>query len=102
MTIKKIPLLCCSLLLTSSVSMATEMEGERLDYEACRVLVQKGEILSMAHLMARSTKESSEQILDAYLIRTDQRYIYEIESLGIDGVVRVFYLDATTGDLVSE
>ena len=78
-----------------------DMSGERLDAQACRVLVKKGTILPMSKLMKLADHKTTDHILDAFLIRGKTHYIYLIESVGVDGIVRTFYLDATTGERIS-
>jgi uncharacterized membrane protein YkoI len=73
--------------------------GTRLDYQACRVLVKRGEILPMSDLMELANKRSSDHILDAYLVKENDQYYYQIESVGNNGVVSVFYMDATNGEI---
>ena len=74
--------------------------GTRIDYQACRVLVKRGEILPMSDLMKLANKRSSDHILDAHLVKENDQYYYEIESVGKDGVVSIFYMDATNGKIV--
>lgn len=94
-------LLCSTALSLSLIGAAFAESGDiRLDYEACRVLVEKGEIMSMSNLMSLASKEDSEIVLDAYLIHRGDLYIYELQTVGADGGVRYRYLDATNGALL--
>ncbi|MFC6670194.1 PepSY domain-containing protein [Marinobacterium aestuariivivens] len=72
----------------------------QLSLERCRQLVEAGAILSMMELMARVEALSGGQLLDSVLLQSDDDYIYELEVAGIDGVVRMLYVDARTGVLV--
>lgn len=70
-----------------------------LDYEACRVLVEEGEILSMTELMALVNMLSEGKIIDTRLLQDEQLYIYEMEIAGKDGMVQMLYVDARSGDV---
>jgi uncharacterized membrane protein YkoI len=74
----------------------------RLDYQACRVLVRRGEILPMSDLMTLAKKKSTDHILDAFLLKQNDRYFYQIEAVGDDGIVNVFYIDAASGELLQD
>ncbi|SIS44031.1 PepSY domain-containing protein [Neptunomonas antarctica] len=74
--------------------------GSRLDYQACRVLVRRGEILPMSDLMTLAKKRSTDHILDAFLLKQNDRYFYQIEAVGDNGIVNIFYMDATSGELL--
>lgn len=76
--------------------------GTRLDYQACRLLVNNGEILPMSDLMTLAKQQSSDHILDAYLIKQNDRYYYQIESVGDNGVVKHFYMDASNGEVTTD
>lgn len=82
-------------LLSVSNAQATDMKS--LDYDACRSLVDAGEILSMSELMALVTSLSEGKILDTRLLQQDDSYIYEMEIAGSDGMVKILYVDARTG-----
>lgn len=111
----KIQVLLSILLLLSPLAYAAEtsfileqnlehstVNGSRLDYQACRVLVKRGEILPMSDLMERANKNSNDHILDAYLIKQNDRYYYQIESVGDNGVVNIFYMDASNGEVIAD
>ena len=70
-----------------------------LDYEACRALVQAGEILSMQELMELVKSLSDGKIIDTRLLQQDDLYIYEMEIAGTDGMVKMLYVDARSGAL---
>jgi hypothetical protein len=84
------------------ISSPSYENGSRLDYQACRVLVQQGEILPMSDLMKLAKKKSTDHILDAFLLKQNDRYFYQIEAVGDDGIVNVFYMDATSGELLPD
>ncbi len=93
-------LLLLALLLAGSVLGASDVKPLRLDAEACRKLVEAGEILSMMELMERLEQLGAAQLLDSILLQTDTVYIYELEVAGVDGVVRMLHVDARSGQLV--
>ncbi|MEH6575988.1 MAG: hypothetical protein V7731_02825 [Amphritea sp.] len=78
-------------------ALASESRMEKLDYEACRVLVEAGEILSMAELMELVKSMSEGRIVDTRLLKTGQHYIYEMEVAGSDGMVKMLYVNARNG-----
>lgn len=85
------------------VSPALHSEGigiKTLDAEACRVLVQAGEILSMNDLMQLVSTLSEGKIIDTHLLQKERLYIYEMEIAGPDGMVSMLYVDARNGDVV--
>ncbi|UTW10454.1 PepSY domain-containing protein [Marinobacterium rhizophilum] len=88
-----------ALLLSTTLGASTVLPV-RLDAEACRKLVEAGEILSMMDLMARVEKQFGGQLLDSVLLQTDTVYIYELEVAGLDGVVRMLHINARSGELV--
>lgn len=94
-------MLFACLLAVRVLAVGDPMAGmKRLDYERCRQLVEAGEILSMMDLMARVEQLSGGQLLDSMLLQSDNDYIYELEVAGIDGVVRMLYVDARSGELL--
>ncbi len=89
-----------ALLLTLSLhgpAYASDVTMEVLDYEACRVLVDGGEILSMAELMTLVDNMSKGRIIDTKLLKKGAEYIYEMEVAGPDGMVKMLYVDARSG-----
>lgn len=75
---------------------------EMLDAKDCRNLVVAGDILSMSELISRNTRLSTATILDALLLKGDRDFIYEIEVLSVDGVMRTLYIDARDGRLLPD
>ncbi|MBR9865911.1 MAG: hypothetical protein GYB20_02315 [Oceanospirillales bacterium] len=89
------------LFLLVSPSLHSEGVGiKTLDAEACRVLVQAGEILSMNDLMQLVSTLSEGKIIDTHLLQKERLYIYEMEIAGPDGMVSMLYVDARNGDVV--
>jgi len=86
------------LILQGSVQAETSVT-KTLDYDACRVLVQQGEILSMAELMELVKSLSDGKIIDTQLLQKGTDYIYEMEIAGADGMVKMLYVDARNGEI---
>jgi uncharacterized membrane protein YkoI len=89
------------LLLQGYTPTLLSKDMDRLDYQACRTLVEAGQILSMSELMERVQALTSGRMLDTVLLSRDGKYVYEMEVAGNDGVIRVIYVDATTGSLLT-
>lgn len=75
---------------------------ELLDYEACRTLVEAGDILPMGELYQRVNEKVDGRMLDTVLVRRPQGYIYQMEIAGRDGVIRMIEVDAATGKVLTE
>ena len=85
--------------LSSDQQSVAELGMKSLDYEACRSLVQQGEILSMSQLMELVSSLSDGKIIDTRLLQKEDLYIYEMEIAGTDGMVKMLYVDARSGAL---
>lgn len=93
-----ITLLLTGLLLQGS-AYAEDITMKTLDYDACRVLVEQGKILSMMELMELVKDLSDGRIIDTRLLQQGGLYTYEIEIAGKDGMVEMLYVDARSGAL---
>jgi uncharacterized membrane protein YkoI len=67
------------------------------DHEEARALREAGEILPLAQVLERAQKDQPGRVLESELEREDGRYVYELEVVGDDGVVRKLYYDARDG-----
>lgn len=83
-------------------SKEVHRQAKRLDYQACRALVEEGRILSIAELFKRVSALTDGRMLDTSLISDAGMYIYEMEVVGRDGVVRTLQVDAKSGELVQQ
>ncbi|GGK64655.1 PepSY domain-containing protein [Amphritea balenae] len=92
----RLALLLC---IASFMARADGLTVQFLDYEACRNLVQQGEILSMSQLMELVSSLSDGKIIDTRLLQKEDLYIYEMEIAGTDGMVKMLYVDARSGAL---
>ena len=70
--------------------------------EALR-LRQQGEIISLEKILKIvMTRHPGARLLEADLEEDDDHYLYEIELLTVDGVVRELELDAHTGKILED
>ncbi|WP_432471764.1 PepSY domain-containing protein [Amphritea sp. HPY] len=86
-------------MLVNSNVQAEDITMNTLDYDACRVLVEQGEILSMIELMELVKGLSDGRIIDTRLLQLGNVYTYEMEIAGKDGMVTMLYVDARSGAL---
>ncbi|MBD1554042.1 PepSY domain-containing protein [Pseudomonas typographi] len=74
-----------------------------LDQNQALKLRQQGAILPLEQLLAQAlARYPGARLLEAELERDDGRYIYEVELLTSQGVVRELELDAATGQLLKD
>ncbi|WP_417226550.1 PepSY domain-containing protein [Amphritea sp.] len=95
--IQKIVLL---FLLASTPLYSGDLSIKTLDVEACRELMEAGEILSMSELMRLVSTLSEGKIIDTQLLQKGPAYIYEMEIAAKDGMVSMLYVDARNGMVV--
>ncbi len=91
-----VALVCTGLL--SSLASA----GSDVDQDKVLELVRDGKIRPLAELMAQNPGRFNGHLLDVELEYERDVLVYEIEVLGQDGVVREFYLDPVTGEVLKE
>lgn len=86
------------LLAFCSVAMARD-----LDQDEALSLRQRGVILPLEQLLQQAMdRYPGAKLLEAELEEKDDVYIYEVELLNTDGVVRELDLDAVTGQLLKD
>lgn len=76
--------------------------ADRISGEQVRQLVERGEIQSLSRLLAQHREDLSGRLIDIELERHRQRWIYEIETLDEQGVVRELLIDAQSGKRVGQ
>lgn len=85
----------------TGIAQATE---RHLGSEEVRILVAEGVVLSLESLLDRHADVLDGRLLDVEIERErehgTERYRYEIEMLGSDGIVREFKFDATSGRMI--
>jgi len=72
----------------------------KLDAEEARELKQSGQIMPLEDLIALVRKDYPGQIIQIELDEEKDRYVYEIEVVGEEGVVIELELDAATGEVL--
>lgn len=88
--------------ISTAQAEAKSKDLELLDYEACRTLVEAGDILPMGELYQRVNEKVDGRMLDTVLVRRPQGYVYQMEIAGRDGVIRVIEVDASTGTVLTD
>jgi uncharacterized membrane protein YkoI len=78
------------------------LAGRDLDQNEARRLMLSGQIRPLSELILLHPERLSGHLLDVELEEEDGRLVYEIEVLDKDGVVREFYLDASSGAVIKE
>ncbi|NBA96757.1 PepSY domain-containing protein [Pseudomonas sp. R5(2019)] len=74
-----------------------------LDQDEALQLRQKGIILPLEQLLHQAlARYPGARLLEADLEEEDHTYVYEVELLTAEGVVREIELDATTGHLLKD
>jgi uncharacterized membrane protein YkoI len=87
-----------TLMLTSPSLVLADDIGQ----DEARRLMLAGKIRPLSELMQLHPRRLSGHLLDVELEEEKGRLVYEIEVLGQDGVVREFYLDASSGAILKE
>ena len=72
------------------------------DHDEARRLHESGEILPLELILQNVRRTHPGKVLEVELEREDGRIVYELEILGKDGIVKEIYLDARTGELLSD
>jgi uncharacterized membrane protein YkoI len=93
-----LPYMMALTMVLSPVALA----GRDLDQDEARRLMLSGQIRPLSELMLLHPQRLNGHLLDVELEEKKGRLIYEIEMLGRDGVVREFYLDASSGAILKE
>jgi uncharacterized membrane protein YkoI len=89
-------------LLLAGTTLSSAVMADDISQEEARRLMLSGEIRPLAELMQLHPRRLSGHLLDVELEEEKGRLVYEIEVLGQDGVVREFYLDASSGAILKE
>ena len=71
------------------------------DHEKARRLLNSGEIKSLDDILTIVRKTYPGKLLEVELETENQHFVYEVEILGTDGVVKEIYINAKTGKLIS-
>jgi len=88
-------LLSLGLLFSSGVAHSHEIEQSEV-----RQLVRLGTIQSVFQIMGQSSLQNAGRILEIELENEDGHYIYAIDTLDAQGIVREYRLNARDGSLL--
>lgn len=91
-------IVCVSLLLW--MSGASVAGGEDHDHERARAALERGEVMSLRHVLERVEREHPGKVIEVELEREHGRWIYEIRVLRDDGALLKLELDARDGALL--
>lgn len=87
----------------SLVTLCSQAFARDLDQDEALRLRQKGAILPLEQLMQQALdRYPNARLLEAELEKHGDKYIYEVELLTTEGVVREIKLDASTGKLFED
>jgi uncharacterized membrane protein YkoI len=89
-------------LVVGTTSMVPARADRDLDSDTVRQWVEEGRILSLDELLERHSERLGGRLLDLEVEREDGRIVYELEMMDDDGRVREIYLDAGSGEWLSE
>lgn len=86
----------------SLVATGAHADHDGMDTRRVRELVAQGKIVTLQALREQHATRLQGRLLDADLEKHRKRWIYELEILGNDGIVREITLDARTGEWLHE
>tara|TARA_B100001063_G_C16665214_1_gene503243 strand:- start:648 stop:977 length:330 start_codon:yes stop_codon:yes gene_type:complete len=84
------------------IFFSMSISADDYDHDKARKLVQSGDILPLETILENLKKRSSGHILEVEMERKKGRFIYEIELVDDQGVVKEFVFDASNGKLLKE
>lgn len=91
-------IVCMTLLLW--MGGAAVAGGEDHDHERARAALERGEVMSLRHILERVEREHPGKVVEVELEREHGRWIYEIRVLRDDGALLKLELDARDGTLL--
>jgi len=95
------PLIALFLVLSLPPLAAWAQSAPTPDYEFARDAVERGEILSLAEVLARLQDSHPGRVVEVELEQDDDMLIYEVELVTRDGRLIEVEIDAATGRIVS-
>ncbi|MEO5377658.1 MAG: PepSY domain-containing protein [Magnetococcus sp. DMHC-6] len=99
---KRLCLQTLFLILLQLLWMTGVLAEDKEDHERARHLHQHGKILSLEQILKQVLTKKPGEILEVELERKEDHFIYEVEILGKDGIIRKLYFDAAKGTFLSE
>lgn len=94
------PLMPLVLVLALLPIAAPAQSVRRPDYEVARDAVERGQILSLAEVLARLQKSHPGRVVEVELEQDDDMLIYEVELVTETGRLIEVEIDAATGAIV--
>ncbi|CAM3264113.1 Peptidase propeptide and YPEB domain-containing protein [Paracoccus aminovorans] len=93
-------LLLLPLVLALPLAAARAQDVSAPDYEFARDAVARGQILSLAEVLARLQHSHPGRVVEVELERDDDMLIYEVEMVTADGRLIEIEIDAATGRII--
>jgi len=78
-----------------------EMRRENRDQDRARDAYRSGDVLPLSRILSGVRRQYPGKLLDATLAPQGRGYVYVIKLLGADNRVRLIYVDAQTGGVLS-
>ena len=94
--------LLTSYLIILIVFFSMSISADDYDHNRARKLVQSGNILPLETILENLKKRTSGRILEVEMKRKKGIFIYEVELVNEQGVVKEFVFDASNGKLLKE
>ncbi len=91
-----------TLFLSSLAFWSITSVASPLDQDDVLPLVQQGQILPLDTLLSRHRARLQGRLIDLELEREHGRWVYELELIDPQGVVREFLIDAKSGEWLGE
>lgn len=89
-------LLCSGIFSIFSLTIFAE------DHNNALALVKSGDIVPLATILKSMQKLEQGNIIEVELEQKQKRFIYEIELVNKDGIVKKYIFDAKNGELIKE
>lgn len=90
---------CALAALALAVALPAALRADE-DHERARALREAGEVLGLEEILGRARAQYPGRVIETELEYEGGRYIYEVELVDPQGIVRELRFDAKTGDLV--
>lgn len=71
------------------------------DHIEAKRLLNSGEIMALDDILKIIRQTYPGKLLEVELEKEDKKIVYEVEILGVDGIVKEIYIDATNGKIIS-
>jgi len=88
-----------ALALAVAAALPTALRADE-DHERARQLKEAGEVLGLEEILNRTRTQHPGRVIETELEYKGGRYVYEVELVDPQGIVRELRFDAKTGELV--